>query len=88
MLWNRAYQSKVAKDRGARTIDLALCRPDGTTFRWSGRVLSPGGENDALTLRYIERHLKFLLWQKGGSRVLLAGAPEVATALSGIYSAD
>ncbi|MCP5533061.1 MAG: ROK family protein [Akkermansiaceae bacterium] len=88
VLWNRAYQSKVAKDRGARTIDLALCRPDGTTFRWSGRVLSPGGENDALTLRYIERHLKFLLWQKGGSRVLLAGAPEVATALSGIYSAD
>lgn len=86
VLWNRSYQAKVAADPASRAIDLALSRIDGTTFRWSGRILSPGGANDVLTLRYIERMFKFLLWQKGGSRLFVAGAPEVATSLAAIYS--
>jgi len=85
-LWNRAYRHKANADPAARTVGLALTRTDGTTFRWSGKILSPGGNNDPLTLRYLERHVKFLLWQKGGSRLLVAGAPEVAAALAGIYS--
>ena len=88
VLWNRAYISKAARDPKARQIHLALSRPDGTTFRWSGPVLSAGGANDKLTLRYIERTVKFLLWQKGGSRLAIAGAPETAEALAGIYSED
>jgi hypothetical protein len=59
---------------------------DGTTFRWSGKILSATPENAPLTLRYIERHVKFLLWQKGGSRLIIAGAPDVAAALAEIYS--
>ncbi len=86
VLWNRAYLAKVKADPSARSLDLALTRTDGTTFRWTGNILAPGAANDALTLRYIERHVKFLLWQKGGSRLLVSGAPEVAAALSAIYS--
>lgn len=37
------------------------------------RVLSAGHPAAAHTLRYVEL-LKFLLWQKGGCRVLVAGA--------------
>ncbi len=85
-LWNRAYHGKAARDAKARQIHLALSRPDGTTFRWSGAILSEGTANDTLTLRYIERIVKFLLWQKGGSRLVIAGAPEVAGALAEIYS--
>lgn len=85
-LWNRAYRAKVKADSAARTIDIALCRNDGTTFRWSGQILSATAENAPLTLRYIERHVKFLLWQKGGSRLLVAGAPDVAASLAEIYS--
>ncbi len=86
VLWNRAYQAKVKASTASRPIDLALSRVDGTTFRWSGRVLSAGGANDVLTLRYIERLFKFLLWQKGGCRLWVAGAPEVAASLAAIYS--
>ncbi|MEN9975589.1 MAG: hypothetical protein RLZZ282_1595 [Verrucomicrobiota bacterium] len=86
-LWNRAYRNKVKADPNARAIDLALCRPDGTTFRWSGTILSLSAAHDPLTLRYIERHVKFLLWQKGGNRLLIAGAPDIAAALADIYSA-
>jgi len=88
VLWNRAYLAKVARDAKARQIHLALCRPDGTAFRWAGPILSSGGANDALTLRYIERIVKFLMWQKGGSRLMIAGAPEVSVALGEIYSED
>lgn len=86
VLWNRAYRAKAAAHPACRTVDLALCRHDGTTFRWSGTLLPPGPGHDELTLRYMERHVKFLLWQKGGSRLLIAGAPDVVAALAGIYS--
>jgi predicted NBD/HSP70 family sugar kinase len=86
VLWNRAYQAKVRANPASRSIDLALSRADGIAFRWSGRVLPAGGANDALTFRYIERLFKFLLWQKGGSRLWIAGAPEVAASLAAAYS--
>jgi len=87
-LWNRAYNHKAIRDAKARQIHLALSRPDGTTFRWAGPILSPSGMNDALTLYYIERIVKFLLWQKGGNHLMIAGAPEIASALSDMYAED
>lgn len=86
VLWNRAYEAAVAAHPQAREVTLALSRADGTTFHWSGRVLPAEPSYDALNLKYVERLLKFLLWQKGGSRVLVAGAPELAEALAKIYS--
>jgi len=87
VLWNRAYRARAQADPGKRAVELALCRDDGTVFRLADTLLSPGGENDALTLKYVERLFKLLLWQKGGNRLLMAGAPEVAAALGVIYSA-
>ena len=86
VLWNRAYRAQAEADPAARTIHIALSRQDGTTFRWSGKILSASSANSQLTLRYIERHVKFLLWQKGGSRLIIAGAPDVAESLAAIYS--
>lgn len=85
-LWNRAYAALVAQDRGARRFALALARRDGTVFRHEGRVLSATHPQAALTLTYAERLLKFLLWMKGGSRVLIAGADEIAAALTRSYA--
>jgi predicted NBD/HSP70 family sugar kinase len=88
ILWNRAYAAEVAKDPAARTLDIALARHEGTAFRWSGKILSAGEKNAALTTKFVERLTKFLLWQKGGSRILIAGAPDVAEALSAIYEPE
>ena len=85
-LWHRAYAALVAQDRGARPFALALARRDGTVFRHEGRVLSATHPQAALTFIYAERLLKFLLWMKGGSRVLIAGADEIATALAHRYA--
>ena len=87
VLWNRAYRARVKADPASRALELALCRDDGTVFRLTDRILSSGGDRDDLTLKYVERMFKFLLWQKGGNRLLVAGAPEVAAALGVIYAA-
>ena len=85
-LWQRAYRTLVAADPGARPFAIVLERNDGSVFRHESRVLSAGHPEAALTLTYAERLLKFLLWMKGGPRVLVAGADEIAAALARIYA--
>jgi predicted NBD/HSP70 family sugar kinase len=65
---------------------LVLERTDGGVSRHESRVLGRGHPESALTLRFAERLLKFLLWQKGGCSVRVAGAPEVAAHLAQVYS--
>ncbi len=85
-LWNRAYRALVAGDPTARPLTLALIRADGAASRYETRILGERHAAAGLTLRYAERLLKFLLWQRGGCRVLVAGGPEVAAQLAQIYS--
>ena len=76
----------VAKAADSREIAVALTRDDGLVFVWKGKILSDRPVNQARNLKYVERLVKFLLWMKGGHRIILGGAPEVATALGLIYS--
>ena len=87
VLWNRAYRALVAEDRGSRPLALVLVRPDGGTSVHESRILAANHPAASLNLRYAERLLKFLLWQKGGSTVQVVGAPELAPQLGEIYRA-
>lgn len=85
--WNAAYRQAVAASGCPAAIGLALARPDGTCFVHHDRILPhTGSANRAANVRYVERLLKFLLWQKGGSRIALAGCPELAAALARLYA--
>ena len=86
VLWNRAYAELVGKDAAARPLALALIRPDGGASVYRTSMLSASHVAAPLTLRYVERLLKFLLWQRGGCRVLVAGADELVPELARIYS--
>jgi predicted NBD/HSP70 family sugar kinase len=85
-LWNRAYRAVVATDPEARTFNIALERPDGGVSRHQSRVLGANHPSAVLSLRFAERLLKFLLWQKGGCTVNVAGAPEITAHLRSLYS--
>ncbi len=87
-LWQRGYRELVARDPGARPFAVVIVRPDGSVFRHESRVLAADHPAAALTLTYAERLLKFLLWMKGGPRVLVAGAEEIAAALARTYAPD
>jgi predicted NBD/HSP70 family sugar kinase len=84
-LWTRAYRELVARDASARDIGITLVRGDGGASTHRARVLAAGHPQAGLTLRHVERMVKFLLWQRGGCRVLIAGADELVAPLARIY---
>ncbi len=85
-LWNRAFRALVDADPTARPFALAVSKANGGAARCDGRLLGPGHPAAAANLVQVERLLKFLLWQKGGCTVRIAGADELATALRAIYA--
>lgn len=86
VLWNKAYEEKVAQTPGSHQIDLAMTRNDGTCFRWSGTVLPHEGDNIPLNIQYVERIVKFLFWMKGGCNLIVAGDDAIADTLAQMYS--
>ena len=77
VLWNKAYRdlvrglvSDLVQESGAGSeVAIALLRPDQTCSVFHTQILplsEKDKENEKLTLRYLERILKFLFWQRGG----------------------
>lgn len=85
VLWNKAYEEKVAVTPGSHPLDIALTRPDGSCFRWHCMVLPHEGENVALNNLYVERTVKMLLWSRGASTILVAGDDKIADMLAAAY---
>ena len=88
VLWNRAYRARVAADPHATDLGLALERPDGTCFGYRTRILPAAGDGAALNERHVERLVKFLLWQKGGSRIHVAGSEALVASLAATYGPE
>ena len=87
VLWNRAYQAQVDASGAPVEVGLALMHPDGNCSKFNTRILPLLPDNEALSLYYVERILKFLLWQRGGCRVLIAGCDALTDKIAAIYSA-
>ncbi len=86
VLWNRVYQKAAAESGAPVDVSIALVRPDQTCSVFATRILPLEPENEAQTLRYLERILKFLLWQRGGSKVLIVGCDPITEKLAALYS--
>ncbi len=69
------------------TLTLALERSGGSVSRFSMPVFGEGHARIAESQRLVERVLKFLLWQRGGHHVFVAGPPAIAAYLSARYRA-
>ena len=83
-LWNREFRRRCAA--ASEPVAIALARPDGTVSRFNFATLPHTAANAALNLRYVERLVKFLLWSRGASRVIIGGNPALAAELRAIYS--
>ena len=86
-LWNRAYRTKV-RESGGDPLIIALERGQDAVSVYQTRILPHRGELASLNNRCVERILKFLLWQKGGHRIAIAGNRAIAEYLRGVYSAS
>lgn len=85
-LWNRFYRRLVKADPQPQQITFALIRHNHSVSIHHETILGQGHSSSHLTERYLERVFKFLLWQKGASRVLIAGSDAVTASLAAAYS--
>ena len=85
-LWNRVFHAAVQACGGGVRLALALERERGSISVFRTAVLPHEGANIAINQRYVERLLKFLLWQKGGFRVTVDGPAPIADYLRAVYS--
>ena len=84
-LWTRNYRRRV-QESGGEPLAIALERGPGAVSVFQTEILPHTGACMDLNHRYIERILKFLLWQKGGHRITVAGNPSIAEYLRAVYS--
>ncbi|MCK4564598.1 MAG: ROK family protein [Verrucomicrobia bacterium] len=86
VLWNKNYREKVEASDAPVDVELALVRPNDTCSVYTTRILPLDAENEETTLYYLERIIKFLLWQRGGYRIMISGCDPLVGKLSAIYS--
>jgi predicted NBD/HSP70 family sugar kinase len=79
----RAHRQAVGSSGG--TLTLALERSGGAVSHFSMPVFVDGHARLAESQRLAERVLKFLLWQRGGHRVFVAGSRAIAEYLADRY---
>lgn len=86
-LWTRAFLGRCAVTDGSSGLTIALRRDDGTASLFRTHVLARCVD-DASTYLHVERTVKFLLWSRGASEILLCGpeARPLAERLQADYS--
>ena len=85
VLANRAFTEAVEASDDAVTLRIGLQRP-GAISTFATRVFADTDRQAARNLDYVERLLKFLLWQRGASKVLISGSRAVADYVAAVYS--
>lgn len=78
------YREKAAGSD--REIGLAIERENRLIATWKTRILPLSAETWPLTMAYVERLAKFLLWQKGGWKIYFQGPGEIFRQLRELYS--
>ena len=83
VLANQNFQREV-DSVGVRTV-IGVERSGGEISRFETRVYPDGHPNFESNFQYIERIVKFLLWQRGGHTVHVGGSPKIAEYLKNAY---
>jgi predicted NBD/HSP70 family sugar kinase len=84
-LYRRAFLA-AADSAGSVPLVLGVEREHGLRVRYETRIFPAEHPQAGENHRYIERLLKFLLWQRGGWKVSVGGSPAAAERLRRAYS--
>ncbi|NUQ01034.1 MAG: ROK family protein [Armatimonadetes bacterium] len=85
VLANRAFREAVAASGSGVPLVLCVERSDGALSRYETQVFAADHPRAGENLRYAERLAKFLLWQRGGWKLIVGGPPALGAALAEIY---
>jgi predicted NBD/HSP70 family sugar kinase len=84
VLANHTFQTLA--DTSGEPLVIGLEREQGKISRYETRVLPETHPESAANLGYVERLVKFLLWQRGGYRILIGGPQKIGEHIRKIYS--
>lgn len=82
-LANREYVAAAKKSGNAVPLVIGLERENKLVSRFETIVRA---DADAGTLRYVERHVKFLLWAFGGWKIFIGGPKTIGEHIKKVYS--
>jgi predicted NBD/HSP70 family sugar kinase len=85
-LANRAFRAEVAASGRGVPLVLGLARPNGGLSRFETQVFADDHPAAAASLFYVERLVKFLLWQRGGWKVYVGGPASVGEHIRRVYA--
>ena len=88
VLANRAFRKKVEDSGAGVPLILGLERADGSVSRFETMVFPDEHPRAGANLAYAERLVKFLLWQRGGWKVYVAGPRDIGVYLQACYAPD
>ncbi len=84
ILANRAFLKSIGAD--CVPLVIGLERDGGQISRFETLVYSENHPNHEANFSYVERLVKFLLWQRGGHKIYLGGAPGIAEYIQKQYA--
>ncbi len=88
VLADHAYLKMVKESGKAVPLVIGLERGDGSVSVYRTQAFDEGHPSASLNLRYAERTLKMLLWQRGGWRVIVGGPGSIGEHLQQVYSSS
>jgi len=86
VLANQAFRSEVEASGAGVPLVLGLERADGSVSRYETVVFPEGHARAGANLVYVERLLKFLLWQRGGWKVYAGGPRSIGKHIAEVYA--
>ncbi len=86
VLANRNFVLELDREGVGVPLVLGLQRMDGEISRFETQVYPEGHLRFDSALAYVERNLKFLLWQKGGWKIYVGGPKGIGEYLRECYS--
>ena len=84
VLFDRAFREAVGE--GGAPLVIGLERGEDGLSRFETRVFPDGHELAHENLRFVERLVKFLLWQRGGYKLYIGGPASVGEHIRHVYS--
>jgi predicted NBD/HSP70 family sugar kinase len=85
-LWNREFLNAVRESGRAVPLSIALERGDRQISVFRTECFDENSDSAHLNLQYAERLVKFLLWQRGGWRVIIGGPRSVGEHIRKTYA--
>ncbi len=88
VLANRAFREGVAVSGDGLPLAICLERSPNSISRYDTQIYPREHLRFEENFEYVERLVKFLLWQRGGWKITIAGCREVARHIAAQYAAD